>query len=331
MPRLNISAMSKLYAGIDLGGTSMIAIIADQEGKVLGSSDCATNRSLKPAALIDEIAEQVEHAAKDAGVRLKKLDGVGIGAPGAVDPERGVVVNAPNLGWKNVPLSKQLKKRLGPDVALGNDVQVAILGEHAFGAARGLNRVVGIWVGTGVGGGLIIDGELSRGARGAAGEIGHTVYKEDGPECGCGRRGCFEAFASRTAIEREVRARSTKKNESAALTIMREKNKPRMTSSVIEKALAANDLIMKQVMAEAEHALGILAGNLVNTLDPEMVVIGGGIAQRLKEIFVAPIRETARTRFLRPDPDGDLRIEHATLGDYSGALGAAALARGRTH
>ena len=316
--------MSKLYAGVDLGGTSMIAIIADAKGKVKGSSDCATNRSLKPTELIDQIADQVLLAAKDAKVKPSKIEALGIGAPGAVDPETGVVVKAPNLGWTDVPLAKQLKKRIGCDVVLGNDVQVAIVGEHAFGVARGLKRVAGIWVGTGIGGGLIIDGKLSRGARGAAGEIGHMLIKEDGPECGCGRRGCVEALASRTAMERDVRAQG---NKSLVMQIMKEKNKPRMTSSVIKRALEAGDPVMTDVLTRAEHYLGLLAGNVVNLIDPEMVVIGGGVAQRLKEDFVAPIREIARSRFLRPDPDGDIRIEHATLGDYSGALGAAALAR----
>jgi glucokinase len=320
--------MAKVYGGIDLGGTSMIAVVADRRGKVLGTSGCTTNRTAKPAALIAEIAEQMQSAARDAGVKTKSLGGIGIGAPGAVDPKKGTVVRAPNLGWSDVPLARELKKHTGADVALGNDVQVAILGEHAFGVARGLSRVVGIWVGTGIGGGIIIDGELQRGARGAAGEIGHTViFGEDGPQCGCGRHGCVEAIASRTAIEREVRARSTKAKESAALKIMRERNKPRMTSSVLQRALAASDPIVTAVMAEAEHALGLLAGNLVNILDPEMVVIGGGIAQRLQKAFVDPIREVAKSRFLRPDPEGNVRIEHATLGDYSGALGACALAR----
>src|SRR5512141_2122520 len=175
--------MAKLYAGVDLGGTSMIAVIADSHGKVRGSSDCETNRSLKPKELIDQIADQVLAAAKDAKIKPSKIDALGIGAPGAVDPETGVVVRAPNLGWTDVPLAKQLKKRIGCDVALGNDVQVAIVVEHAFGVARGLKRVVGIWVGTGIGGGLIIDGKLSRGARGAAGEIGHMVLNEEGPQC----------------------------------------------------------------------------------------------------------------------------------------------------
>ncbi|MGZ7079242.1 MAG: ROK family protein [Thermoanaerobaculia bacterium] len=319
--------MAKHYAGVDLGGTSMIAVIADGKGKVRGSSDCTTNRSLKPSELIDQIADQILAAAKDAGIKPSKIHALGIGAPGAVDPDKGIVVKAPNLGWTNVQLAKQLKKRIGCDVALGNDVQVAIVGEHAFGVARGLKRVVGIWVGTGIGGGLIIDGRLSRGARGAAGEIGHTFIKEDGPVCGCGRRGCVEALASRTAMERDVRAASKSGKESAALQIMKEKDKPRMTSSVMDKALKAGDPIMTEVVARAQQYLGLLAGNLVNIIDPEMVVFGGGVAQRLKEDFIAPIREVARSRFLRPDPEGEIRIEHATLGDYSGALGAVALAR----
>ena len=316
--------MTKIYAGVDLGGTSMIAVIADPRGKVLGSTDCETDRSLKPSELIDQIADLVFKAAKDADIKPSKIDALGIGAPGAVDPKEGVVVKAPNLGWTDVPLASKLKKRVGCDVAVGNDVQVAIVGEHAFGVARGPSRVVGIWVGTGIGGGLIIDGKLSRGARGAAGEIGHTVLKEDGPECGCGRRGCVEALASRTAMERDVRAQG---NKSLVMQIMKEKNKARMTSSVIKKALDAGDPVLIDVITKAEHYIGLLAGNLVNTLDPEMVVIGGGVAQRLKDEFVAAIREVARSRFLRPDPDGEVRIEAATLGDYSGALGSVALAR----
>jgi len=320
--------MARIYAGVDLGGTSMIAVIANSKGKILGSSDCVTDRSLKPAGLIDQIAAEVMKAAKAAKIKPSKIDALGIGAPGAVDPKRGVVVKAPNIGWTNVPLGRELKKRVGCDIAVGNDVQVAIVGEHAFGAAKGHDRVVGIWVGTGIGGGLIIDGKLSRGARGAAGEIGHTVIDEDGPVCGCGRRGCVEGVASRTAMERDVRAASGKgSKQSAVLRIMKERDKPRMTSSVIAHALEEKDPIMMAVLAKAQHAIGLLAGNIVNMFDPEMIVIGGGVAQRLKETFVGPIRETARTRFLRPDTDGAVKIEHATLDDYSGALGACALAK----
>jgi glucokinase len=319
--------MSDLYAGVDLGGTSFIAIIADKKGRVLGTSDCATVQGAKAEDTMEDIAKHVETAAKDAGVKLSKVKAMGLGAPGAVDTKRGIVVKASNLGWIDVPLGRFLKKRLGTDVVLGNDVQVAIIGEHAFGAAKGTKRAVGIWVGTGIGGGLIADGRIDRGFRGAAGEIGHMVIKEDGPECGCGRRGCVEALASRTAMEREVRAASKGNNKSAVLSIMKERNKDRMTSSVISRALKANDPIMKDVLGRAQHYLGLLAGNIVNVFDPEMIVIGGGVAQRLKEDFVGPIAETARSRYLRPDPDKVIRFEHAVLGDYSGALGASAMAR----
>lgn len=318
--------MSNIYAGVDLGGTSFIAVVADRKGKVLGSSDCATTPGAKAEETIEQIAEHVRLAARDAGVKMSKVRAVGLGAAGAVDPKKGIVVRAPNLGWSDVPLSKTLGKMLDSEVVLGNDVQVAIIGEHAYGAAKGAKRAVGIWVGTGIGGGLIVDGEIDRGFRGAAGEIGHMLIKEDGPECGCGRRGCVEALASRTAMERDVRAASNGSG-SAVLTIMQERGKERMTSSVIERALKQDDAVMKDVLSRAQHYLGLLTGNIVNLFDPEMVVIGGGIAQRLKKTFVAPIDEIARTRFLRPDPDRKIKIEHARLGDYSGALGACALAR----
>jgi glucokinase len=320
--------MARLYAGVDLGGTSMIAVIATADGKVVGSSDCTTTRDAAPAETIDTIGDQIEVAAKEAGVKTKNVRAIGIGAPGAIDRRRGIVVKAPNLGWTDVPLGRALEKRFDTDVVLGNDVQVAIVGEHAFGAARGADRAVGIWIGTGIGGGLINDSKLDRGARGAAGEIGHILLKENGPKCGCGRLGCAEALASRTAMERDVRAAAAEGRKTAVLRIMKERGKERMTSSVIKRALDANDAVMKEVVARAQHYIGLLAGNVVNLYDPEIIVLGGGVAQRLGEEFVAPIRETARERFLRPDPDGVVRIVAATLGDYSGALGATALARG---
>jgi glucokinase len=320
--------MSDIYAGVDLGGTSFIAVLSDRKGKVLGSSDCATIPGAKAEDTMQAIADHVRLAAKDAGVKIRKVKALGIGAPGAVDVKTGLVVKAPNLGWTNVPLAATLKKELGPDVVLGNDVQVAIIGEHAYGAAKGTDRAVGIWVGTGIGGGLINNGELDRGFRGAAGEIGHMFIKEDGPQCGCGRIGCVEALASRTAMEREMRALAKKsKGECVSLNIMKERNKERMTSSIIQRGLKADCAVMKEVVAKAQYYLGLLAGNLVNMYDPEMIVIGGGVAQRLKDDFVGPIAETARARFLRPDPNKTIRIEAATLGDYSGALGASALAR----
>lgn len=314
------------FVGVDLGGTSMSAVVANGNGKILGESDTATDRSSWKKT-VAQVIEQIELAAKDAGVKKGKIDAIGIGAPGAADPKTGVVHRAPNLGWVNVPLGAMLREEFGAPVAIGNDVQVAIVGEHAYGAAKGKSRAVGIWVGTGVGGGLIVDGELDRGHRGAAGEIGHMVLDENGPRCPCGRNGCAEAYSSRTSMEREVFARIKAKEPSVIPAIMKERLKTRMTSSVMARALEANDAVMKEVLARAQHYLGLLAGNIVNLYDPEVIVIGGGVAQRLEEAFVAPIRKVARTRFLRPDPKGEITITHAQLGDYSGALGASVLAK----
>lgn len=315
------------YVGVDLGGTSMMAVLANEKGRILGTSDCATIRDAGPDGVIDQIGRQIELAAEDARISLPKLGGIGVGAPGAVDPRRGLVVRAPNLGWSDVRLGPMLSARFGVPVVLGNDVQVAIQGEHAYGAAKGAERAVGIWVGTGVGGGIIVRGRLERGARGAAGEIGHICLDENGPDCPCGRKGCAEAFSSRTSIERDVMKAIADGRKSVVPDIMKERNKTRMTSSVIQRALAADDEVMREVLARAQHYLGLLAGNLVNALDPEVIVIGGGIAERLGDEFVGPIREEARKRFLRPDPEGTVRIVHSELGDHAGALGASYLAR----
>jgi glucokinase len=257
------------------------------------------------------------------------LRAVSIGAPGAVDPEHGVVYHAPNLGWDEVPLGAKLGKLLRVPVFAENDVNVGVVGEHALGAGRGAQELVGIFVGTGIGGGIISKGELYLGARGAAAEVGHMIVQVDGPLCSCGNHGCIEALASRTAMERDVRAAIRARQKSCVLKLMAERGKERMTSSIIQRALKKHDPVMRNVMKRAQHYLGILVANVVNMLDPECVVIGGGIAERLGEYFVAPIRKTAYENFLRRHDAERVRIVAGTLGDNAGPLGAVVLARRR--
>jgi glucokinase len=228
-----------------------------------------------------------------------------------------------------VPLRSELRQLLRVPVFVENDVNVGLAGEHALGAGRGAKNAVGIFVGTGIGGALILNGELYEGSRGGAGEIGHTVLLVDGPLCGCGRRGCAEALASRTAMERDVRAAIKAGRKSNVLRIMKKKNKERMTSSIIAAALKKDDPLMREVMERAQSHLGILCSNVVNLLDPECVVIGGGIAERLKDSYVDPIRETAFEYFLRPADRERVRIVPGKLGDNAGALGAIVLAKQR--
>ena len=315
--------------GVDMGGTSLKALVVDGRNKVLALEKAPTDRSKRPDRLIADIAELVEKAWKRAGLKRSKIRAVSIGAPGAVDHERGVVHAAPNLGWKEVPLAAKLRSLLRVPVLVDNDVNVGVVGEHALGAGQGARDLVGIFVGTGIGGGIIVKGKLYEGSRGGAGEIGHTVIMVDGPLCSCGHRGCAEALASRTAMERDVRAAIKSGARSMVVEYMKARRKDRMTSSVIQAALKKKDKTMREVMARAEFYLGILVANVVNFLDPERVVIGGGIAERLGEDFVGPIRQTAYEYFLRHRDRHRVKILPGRLGDNAGALGAVVLARQR--
>ena len=324
-----MSKKGNLIVGVDLGGTSMRALVVDSDYQILGEDKRKTKVQGKPRKLIEEIADLVEEAMDKADVKWSSIRAVSIGAPGAVDPARGIVRNAPNLGWKDVRLGAKLKQILGVPVLVENDVNVGVVGEHALGAAQGSSHVVGIFVGTGIGGGIIIDGELYDGSRGAAGELGHMTILADGPKCGCGKRGCAEALSSRTAMERDVRAAIKRGRKSVVPAIMKERAVKRMTSRVIHLALRRKDAVMRQVITRAEYYLGLLVASVVNLLDPECVVIGGGVSERLQEDFVKPIRETAYQYFLQQRDARRIRILPGLLGDNAGALGAAVLARQR--
>jgi glucokinase len=315
--------------GIDLGGTSMRALVVDRRNKILALEKIPTNPTQRPERTVTDLAGMVDEVVKMAGLTRANVQGVSIGAPGAVDPRKGIVHHAPNLGWKEFALGQKLNARLNVPIFVENDVNVGVVGEHALGAARGTDDVVGIFVGTGIGGGIILAGELYEGLRGAAGELGHMILDINGPLCGCGRHGCAEALASRTAMERDVRGEIKKGGKSHVLKIMRERGKDRMTSSVILRALRKNDPVMKKVLARAQFYLALLVANVVNLLDPECIVIGGGVAERLGEEYVAPAREQAKAYFLDPRDADKIRVVPGILGDNAGALGAVVLGRKR--
>jgi glucokinase len=318
-----------LIVGVDMGGTSLRALVVDGKNKILAVEKTPTRRDKKTGDLISDIAALVEDAVDSARRKWTHVRAVSFGAPGAVDPERGIVHRAPNLGWTNVALGPRLRELLGVPILVENDVNVGVMGEYALGAAKGAQEVVGVFVGTGIGGGIISRGKLYEGGRGAAGEVGHIVIQVDGPKCGCGKRGCAEALASRTAMEREVRAALKAGRKSIIPKIMKKRRKTRMTSSVIQAALKKKDPLMREVLKHAQYYLGILVANIVNTLDPQVVVIGGGIAERLQEDYVAPIRKTAYKYFLQSRDAERVKIVPGVLGDNAGALGAVVLARQR--
>lgn len=316
----------EVLVGVDLGGTSFLVVATNTKGKVLAKKKRKTRAEEGASMILERLAKAVEDVVSDAGVKMKKVRAVGVGMPGPLNPATGMVLHAPNLGptWNNMPVTEYLGEQLGRPIYLNNDVNVGAVGEHALGAGRGYESMVAIFVGTGIGGGVILNGKLHEGSRYTAGEVGHTVLVADGPLCGCGKHGCAEALASRTAIEREIRAGIASGRESLVPEIMAEMKREDMSSSVIAAALEKGDALTQEVVARAEYYMGLLVANVVNLLDPEAVVLGGGVIDRLGAGYIEPVRETAEQYYL--NQQGRVHVVGSRLGDESGALGAAILA-----
>lgn len=313
--------------GIDLGGTKILAAVVDAEGQVLGTAKLATKAQAGVDAVVERIAEVAESAISDSKVEKGSVVAAGIGAPGPVDVSLGTIYSPPNLeGWGVVPLGPNLSKRLGTPVYVDNDVNVGTLGEYSLGAGQGARDMVGVFVGTGVGGGVVIDGRLRRGFRWGAGEIGHMIMVPHGPLCGCGQRGCLEAVASRTAIEREVMSAISAGRPTIVGKLIADSKKQRLTSGVIAKALQQGDPLMQEVIGQVQYYLGLLVANIVNFIDPEMIVFGGGVVEALGDSFVEPIRKVSRAHFKLQHEAERVRIVPAMLADHAGVLGAAILA-----
>jgi glucokinase len=325
--------MAKRYfIGLDFGGTSLRAGVVDRDGKVVGFEKRKTHAELGTAVVFERLAVAVERAMKAAAVTAKDVGGIGIGVPGPVDTEKGVVRVLVNLGrgWTNMPLAPRLEARLGLPVAIENDVRVGAMGEFTHGAAKGLRDIVAVFVGTGIGGGIILDGQLRTGFRGGAGEVGHTVVNgDDGILGATGQPGTVEAIAGRAGLERQVRDLVTAGQPSVVPDLIKSIGAGRLTSRVIVEALAQNDKPMQLVLANAQLALGRLAGNLMNILDPEMIVFGGGVTERLGDKFVAPIRTIAQAHYVSKSEARRIRIVPAALKDLSGVVGASVVARQR--
>lgn len=307
--------MVKAVIGIDLGGTNIKSVLLEaSRHRILRQASHPTQAETGVAQVVENIALEVEGhlmAAKPIGCRVI---GIGVGSAGLVD--RGVVRNSPNLpGWQGaVPLQRLLKRRLADyrlPITIENDVNAFVLAEQKMGAAKGLRNVIGLTLGTGVGGGIIIDGKLYRGTTGGAGELGHMVIKHDGPRCKCGNSGCLESLVGSQAIinrYNDLRFRAHQKLErdiSVAEIASRAKNK---------EALAI------QALAETGRLLGIGLANLINIFNPQAIVIGGGVAQAGKFILIPAVAEM-RARAM-PYDTKDVKILKAKLGEFAGAIGA---------
>jgi glucokinase len=312
-----------IRGGIDLGGTKIQAAIVGPDHDVLGSARRPTPTSGGPAGVAAEMEATLREAAGAASLELGALAGVGVGSPGTIDG--GSVSSARNLpGWEGTfPLAPTLEAALGCEVCVGNDVQVATAAEFELGAGRPYRSLLGVFWGTGVGGGLILEGRPWSG-RGGAGEIGHVVVEMDGALCTCGRRGCMEAYAGRAAMEAHARELHELKGRKTDLfKLMSEHGRERITSGIWARALERGDKLAQHMIDRAIKALGAGVASAVNVLDVESVIIGGGLGVRLGDAYAARIAAAMQPHLFidsRPPP-----VHVAALGDLGGAIGASLL------
>jgi glucokinase len=320
------SSKADYLVGVDLGGTKILSGLFTNSLECIGTAKLSTKSQRGVPAVIDRIERCIRDSVDEADLSLKQVAGVGIGAPGAVDFDSGTVIFAPNMeGWKDVTLKKDLEKQLGIPVFVENDANIAVLGVHVAELKAKPKSVVGIFVGTGIGGGLVVNGELYSGFNHTAGEIGHMVIDVNGPKCGCGNRGCFEALASRTAIFQRIKA-GVKDGEKTLLTEMLGDGLDDMRSGDLRKAIRRGDKFVSKIVEQVAEYVGIGVSNLVNVLGPEVVVLGGGVIEALSDEMVGIITKTAKDHAM-PGTMKGVEIVASKLGDSAGITGAAVLAK----
>ncbi|MFP5308357.1 MAG: ROK family protein [Actinomycetes bacterium] len=311
--------------GVDLGGTNVSVIVLGDDDARLGTSRMKTPLGGDRTTVLDVMDAAVHAALGDAGVALEDVSTIGVGTPGVViDGTVGGATNVP--GWyERFSLAEGLSSKIGRPVRVANDVTAAAVAEHRFGAGAGTQHLLVVFVGTGVGAGVIIDGEPYEGAVGGAGEFGHTVVQLGGAMCPCGRRGCVEAYAGRRAMEHAAERAVTAGRETVLFKVAEDKGKSRITSGVVKAALDLGDELTADLLDKAVAALGAGIASAVNLLDVDAVVVGGGLADRLGPWFLTRVDAAMRPHlFLQPPR---ITLSASTLGDEGGALGAALMAR----
>jgi len=319
----------EFYVGVDLGGTKILAGIFSLKMELIGVAKISTKATRGAEAVMDRIVRCIYDAVDESDLSLKQVKGIGVGAPGAVDPETGVVIFAPNLDWHDVELQKELNRRLDVAVVAGNDCNVSTLGVYEKEFNSKPRNLLGIFLGTGIGGGLILNRELFLGCNYSAGELGHMVLDPNGPQCECGNKGCFEALASRTAIFARIHS-AIEAGRKTVLTEILGPDLSNLRSGDLRRAIRRGDELVAAIVEEAAVYTGIATGNLINIFSPEVVVLGGGVIEALGCEMMPTIEKVAREHVL----DGTfkrIQITASKLGDYAGITGAAILARTKWH
>ena len=315
---------NKLTVGVDLGGTKILVAVLDAEHRPMAYAKKKTQSKKGLEVVLERIVETVGEALAAAQVTPDQVGALGIAAPGWVNVAEGIVVFAPNLGWNNVNIKAELERRLGFPTTLSNDGNAGIWGEYKVGAGQGSRNCLGVFVGTGIGSGLVFNGKLYEGSTGIAGELGHMQVDAKGPACGCGRRGCIEALASRTAMTAEIWKRIGA-GEKSKITKLADKPGGMIGSSAFRKAWDEEDKVVVSVVRGAAKALGTALGSVANLIDPDVIVLGGGVVEALGKDYLQGMAEAFAAQSIATK-DKLPRLEIATLGDDAVMMGAALLA-----
>lgn len=319
----------KPFIGVDLGGTKILACVVDPDGKIISRNKKKTKAHKSWEKVVERIIKCIRKAVEKAELTMDQVAAVGIGAPGALNPFTGVIHVAPNLGWKEINLSSIMEDDLGVPVFLNNDVNIGTLGEHRRGVGVGLDHLFGMFIGTGIGGGLILNGKIYEGARFMAGEVGHIPMVKDGPVCGCGNRGCFEAVAGRLAIVRDIK----KESEKGRKTILKKASGgdfSKVRSKLLSLGWSEKDPLTVEVLEKSAWFIGRGVATVINILNPDAVILGGGVIEALDEDFLNLIRKSVEEHSF-PAMTSETKILRAILGDDAVIAGAAAYAADRLY
>ena len=318
------SSKNRYWLGFDLGGTKMMAAVFDKQFNVLGTRRKKTKDGAGARSGIKRIIDTIEEALDTTHVPARKLGAIGVGCPGVLDLDRGVVLQAPNLGWRNVPLKKELERAFGCHAVIANDVDAGTYGEYRFGAAKDARCVLGVFPGTGIGGACIYNGQLIRGRIHSCMEIGHIHMQPKGRLCGCGRRGCLETVASRMAISAEA-AEAAYRGQAPHLLELAGTDLGSIRSGALAGAIKDGDSNIEAIVRHAAKDLGIAVASVVNLLAPDVVVLGGGLMEAMPDLYLKEVRAAIKRQAMKPFTQ-HLKVVSAKLGDDAGVLGAAALA-----
>lgn len=314
--------MKKYSIGIDLGGTKiLIALINKQNGEVLYHIKKKTKKDKGPKNIMKKMIEGIEELFEQSGISKDEISSIGVGAAGQIDRKNGILIGAPNLDCYDLNIKEILQHHFNLPVYLGNDVEIATIGEQKFGAGKGCDDFVCVFVGTGVGSAIVKDGKIITGATGTAGEIGHIIVDLNGRQCACGAHGCLEAYASRSAIERRIEGALKKGRQSCILDYL-ETGKS-ITSSMIQKSIEQEDELVLQCVTEASEYLSGGIASIINFINPKLIILGGGLIEAVDFFYQKTIKK-AKAKSL-PVPAKHIEFKKAELGDFSGVIGAAFL------